>query len=242
MRRSLPFIAASVVLAIGGCMTAPEPVGRQIAHLLIAATILASAPFLAAFLYRAMGHHLLARGMSQLAHPGTLAGEPVRLVPGLASPVVAGLWRPRIFCAEDLASHLDREEVEAVILHERHHRIYRAPLRMVALSALSPALGRLARGRSWLERERARIEIAADRYALAEGASRPAIASALMRLSAAPYLVEAPGFASAADLRIRALLDEPTGLDADGHPRRPLVAVGLLLAACGMAFISAWVS
>lgn len=239
MRRIVPFTTLTLVGAIGGCMAVPQAVGQEVAHALMAAIILSAAVVIASFLYQAIRHHRLAAGMAGLARHGAIGGEPVEFVAGLASPVVAGLWRPRIYCADDLTTRLDPDEVEAVVLHERHHLLDRAPLRMVALAAVAPAMGRVAQGRAWLERERARIEIAADRYALGAGASRPAIAGALLKLSETPGLVGAPGFASAADLRIRALLlDEPTGLDVDRPLVQTVAAVGFLLAACVIAYLS----
>lgn len=237
MPRATPHAALVLVAAIGGCMAVPRTLGLEVAHTFIGAIIVASAVVLASFLYQARRHHGLATGMARLAHRGAIAGQTVDFVPGLSSPLVAGLWRPRIYCGDDLTVVLDQEEVEAVILHERHHLRDRAPLRIVAMSAVAPLLGRFARGRTWLERERARIEIAADRFALAAGASRPAVASALLKLSAAPALVGAPGFATAADLRIRALLDEPTGLDRDRPLARVLATVVFVLATCVVAYL-----
>lgn len=231
-------VGLAVVAAIAGCMVVPRSVGHDTVHALVGAIIVVAGVVSASFLIHARRHHSLAQGMAALARRGALAGETVELVPGLPSPVVAGLWSPRIFCGEDLPSRLDNEELEAVILHERHHQLDRAPLRIVAISALSLIVSRLASGRAWLERERARIEIAADRYALAAGAGRPAIASALLKLSAAPALVGAAGFATAADLRIQALLGEPTGLDRDPPRATALAALGLLIAVCLVAYFS----
>lgn len=237
MPRNPPHVALLVLAAIGGCMAVPQALGREVADAAIGATAVLFSIVLGSFVYQARRHHRLASGMARLAHPGAVAGQSVEFVPGLGSPLVAGLWRPRIYCADDLATQLDAEEVEAVILHERHHVVDRAPLRIVLLAALSPILGRLARGGAWLERERARLEIAADRSALAAGASRPAIAGALLKLSASPPPVGALGFATATDLRIRALLDEPTGLDRD-RPLAAMVAAGLfVLAACVVAYL-----
>jgi hypothetical protein len=64
-------------------------------------------------------------------------------------------------------------------------------------------------GHIWLTRSIAALEIAADRYALAHGASRSALARALFKLQpigGAGLL--GIGFATAADLRLQALLDE----------------------------------
>lgn len=227
----------AVVAAIAGCLVVPQSIGHGTVHAIFGAIIVVAAVVGATFLVHARRHHLLAKGMAALARSGTLAGELVEFVPGLPSPVVAGLWAPQIFCGQDLRDQLDNEELKAVILHERHHQLDRAPLRMVAISALSLLAGLLASGRALLERERARIEIAADHYAIAGGASRSAIAGALLKLSEAPALGGAPGFAGAADLRIRALLGEQTGLDRYPPPAA-VVAVGLLLAACLVAYLS----
>lgn len=237
MRRVGVFVALGALGAIGGCMVAPQSLARDIAHLLLVATTLAVMFLVVACLYQAQRHQRLASGMARLAHRGTLAGQPVEFVQGLSAPIVAGLWAPRIFCGDDLSVRLDEEEIRAVMLHEQHHQRDRAPLRLVALSALTPFLGRTPAGRAWIERERARIEIAADTHALAEGVSRPAIASALLKLSAGPGLAWAPGFATAADLRVRALLGEPTGLDLDRSVAW-IVRAGLLVAACLVVYLT----
>lgn len=227
-------VALAMLASIGGCMAMPQAVAREF----VGAIIVAAAIVLVSFAYHARRHQRLASGMARMARPGAIAGQPVALVPGLGSPVVAGLWRPQIYCADDLSTQLDADEVEAVILHEQHHVVDRAPLRIVLLAAASPLLGRMARGREWLEQERARLEIAADRHAIAAGASRPAIASALLKLSAAPTLADALGFATAADLRIRALLDEPTGPDREPL-LAPTVALGLfVIGACVVAYLT----
>ena len=224
--------------AIAGCMAAPPSVGHQAAHALLTTGIAAAALVVASFFVQAYRHQLLVNTLKGLSREATVAGEPVELVRDLASPFVAGLWRPRIFCPDDLGNRLDRDELEAVILHERHHRLERAPLRMAALSALAPVVCRAAPGRAWLEREAARLEIAADRYALAEGGQRPALASALLKLSPAGWpVLAAPGFASAAELRIRDLLGEATGLDASRPVAHACGAV-LLVAICVVAYFS----
>lgn len=237
MRRVGVFVAVGALGAIGGCMVAPQSLARDIAHLLLVATTLAVTFLVVACLYQAQRHQRLARGMARLACHGTLAGQPVEFVPGLSAPIVAGLWAPRIFCGDDLGMRLDEEEIRAVVLHEQHHQRDRAPLWLVALSALTPIVGRTQAGRAWIERERARIEIAADTYALAEGVSRPAIASALLKLSAGPGLTWAPGFATAADLRVRALLGEPTAVDLDRRVAWT-IPTGLLVVACLVFYLT----
>lgn len=175
----------------------------------LAAALAIGLAAIGSILRQALVHHRLSSALAGLARPATLADQPVSLVPEIAAPTVAGVRRPTIYCSEDLAARLDANEVRAVLLHERHHQLAFAPARLVVLVGLAPIVGRVGVGRSWLERQRARIEIAADDYALRSGAGRPAIARALLKLDAAAPLGSLVGFATAHELRLRALLREP---------------------------------
>ena len=160
-----------------------------------------------------------------------IEGTSVALVPGLGAALVAGLRRPQIYCADDLSERLDSEELRAVILHEHHHQLSRGPAQLVLISALAPILGRIEPGQAWIERERAKVEIAADAYALSAGASRQALASALLKLASSPGLSAAPGFSSAVDLRVRALLGEATGIERGGSGGQ-IAAALVLITSC----------
>lgn len=237
MPRFLLLLMLAGLTAIGGCMVAPQAVGRDVAHVMLAAMAALLTVLVAALLHHARRHRQVAAGLARFAYRGSLAGEPVEFVPGLDAPLVAGLRAPRVFCGDDLHLRLDEEEVRGVILHEQHHQRGRAPLRLVALSGVAALVGRTAVGRAWLERERARIEIAADAHALAAGVSRAALAGALLKLSTVQRFASAPGFATAADLRVRALLGEPTGLDS--HRRLSWAAPGALtVAACLIVYFT----
>ena len=223
--RRMAVLGASTVAAIAACMLTPANGMRGTGHaLLVVGGLLAIALFIAIG-REAWRHQRLVASIARLARPAALDGRSVLLVPGLGAAVVAGLRRPRIFCADDLPERLDAEELRAVILHEHHHQLQGAPARLVLIGALAPVLGRLEGGRAWMERERARLEIAADAYALKSGASRPALASALIKLASRPGLRAAPGFANAADLRVRALLGDATGIEGDGSAGRFGVAL-----------------
>lgn len=237
MRRVALVGSLSLFAAIGTCIVAPEGLTRNIAHLFLVAMTVGITSLAVACLYQAYRHQRLVSGMDRLAHRGWLAGQVVEFVPGLSAPVVAGLWAPRIYCGDDLATLLDEDEIRAVILHEQHHQRDRAPLRLLTLSAITPILVRTQAGRAWTERERARMEIEADTHALDAGVTRPVIASALLKLSAGPALTWAPGFATAADLRVRALLGEPTGLDPDRRLAQIAPAVRLF-AACLVVYLA----
>lgn len=229
MRRTV-LLGSGVLTAIVGCMLVPANGMRGTGHALLVVGGLLAIALLVAIAREAWRHERLAASIARLAIPATIGERSVGLVPGLGAAVVAGLRQPRIFCADDLADRLDAEELRAVILHEHHHQLEGAPAQLVLIGALTPVLGRLEAGRAWMERERARLEIAADAYALASGASRPALASALVKLSSSPGLSVAPGFVSAADLRVRALLGDATGIEGDSSAGRIVSAVVLVVA------------
>lgn len=188
-------------MAAAACATLPAPVLAALAGLLAA-----TAGLILAFALREIRRHQeLARNLDRRASAGIIADHAVWLVPGLNPALVAGLRRARIYCSPDIGDCFDPGEVRAIVLHERHHEIDRAPARLLLLSALAPFVGRMPHGRHWLAAQRAAIEIAADRYAMACGVSRSTLARALLKAEAQP--LAAPGFASEVDLRIKALFE-----------------------------------
>lgn len=237
MRRVRLFIGFGALGAISACVASPLSGAHDLVHVLVVALTFGLAPLLAAGAYEAVRHQRLARGMTRLAYRGTLAGQAVEFVPGLSGACVAGLWSPRIFCGDDLSARLDEDELRAVMLHERHHQRDLAPLRIVALSAVAALIGRSVSGRDWLERKKALIEIAADRYALQQGVNRPTLASSLLKLSAGRGPAWALGFTTALDLRVQALLGEPTGLDLDRRVGGTVPAL-LFVAACIVVYLT----
>ncbi len=223
-------LAAGMLAALIGCMLAPMAGGQVAGHVMMVSTGTLAFAVLIAFTREARRHTLLVKGIARLSRPGSIAGQSVALVPGLGTAFVGGLRAPRIFWGDELAGRLDDAELHAVLVHERHHQLARAPLRIVAVSTLEPWLRHLETGRAWIERERARVEIAADAFALAAGATRPVLASALLKLSSGAQLGALPGFATAADLRIRALIGESTGLEPDRRASWGLAFAGVALA------------
>ena len=182
-------------------------------------------------------HRRVAQGLQREARPALVADRLVGLVPGSGLVLVAGIRGPQIYCSADIVGRLEPDELNAVLLHERHHMLTHAPARLVLLSALAPVLGRLPSGQAWIERERAQIEIAADTHALDNGATRPALARAIFKLQAAPPTTSVAAFASANALRLRALLGEDKAR-ARSTVRR-LVAVAMVAATVGATICSA---
>lgn len=187
---------------------------------LVAAIGLTVGGFVAVSIFwQAHRHRRLSMLLDRTASPARLADHDVGLVSGLAAPCVAGLRRSRIYCPVDLGERLSERELRAVVLHERHHQLVHAPLRLVILAALTPALGRLEVGRRWAERRRAAIEIAADDHALDAGARRPELARALLKLGTASLDGGPPSYASASELRLLHLMGEASPA---GHRLRSL--------------------
>ena len=181
--------------------------------------------------WHAERHRRLASLLDRLAEPAVLGEMQVGVVDGIGPACVAGLRRPRIYCASDLAIQLEPVELRAVLLHERHHQIDRAPARLILLDAVAWPLRRLTMGRRWLAGARTQIEIAADRYALTSGATRADLASALLKLGDQDAPLGVAGYAASSEVRLRALLDDAP----ERLPDRPpwiaaiLVSAGVLL-------------
>lgn len=205
----------------------------------------ASAAVVAAFVMRVAvqvrNHRRLARSLRRDSLRGTHEGVAVHWRPLTAGAVVAGLRDPQIYCDRRLAGRLSDQELMAVVLHERHHQLRRDPLRLLLLSSIEPAVGRFEAGRRWLTRQRAALEIAADRFVLDNGAvNRSALARAILGVGdAQPAPYATAGFSSAQELRLRALVD---GQDARASSARSawlslVASLGLVALACGTAIL-----
>lgn len=168
----------------------------------VAAAVLAVAVTVAV-----LRHGALVRGLRRCSAPTQLSGMPVRLGSLDDSAFVAGLGRPTIYCDARLPQQLTEDELRAVLLHERAHQRALDPARLLMLGLVTPFARRFALGRQWVAVALARREIAADRYALANGARRGELASALLKL---PPVARGhvAGFTPAVDLRLQALLGD----------------------------------
>lgn len=159
-------------------------------------------------------HRRFLRSLDQLASEGELGGVAVRWVPGVA-PFVAGILRPRIYCDPQIRARLTSGQQRAVVLHERYHQRRRDPLRLLLAGALRP-LGHVSRRvAQHLDARDVAREIAADGYAIRNGASRADVAGALVAILAIDGVAVAPGFATALEARVDALLHhgaQPAGM------------------------------
>lgn len=153
------------------------------------------------------------REMQRWTRPTRMRGRVLRVMDAYRSneAFVLGPLRPEIFVSRPLLETLDAEELEAVLLHEEHHQRTLAPLRTLALTSWMRMVGVVPVLVRWIERRLDQLEIDADRYALAGGASPATIASALVKCDRTAGSAGI-GYASAADVRLRQLLgDQPRG-------------------------------
>lgn len=156
----------------------------------------------------------------------------IRVVPGLPNPAfTAGMLRPRIYVASDLASRLSGGELACVLSHEAAHVARRDPLRLSVYRFLGrvlfwiPALKRLADDMA----DEAEI-LADDRAAV----GRPLVlASAILKLAGPPgtRVMEgavAFGGSDLLDRRIRRLAGEEAAVTSH-LTRRSVAGAGLAL-------------
>lgn len=213
---------------LAGSASAMPGHGLPLAPILLGAV---GSSFVIAVAAAAAAHVRVSRSLRATSRSTALGGFDVEVVEGMEGAVVAGLVRPRIYCSDTLSECLDGDELRAVLLHERHHQRTLAPLQLVALAGLSALVGWSDSGRGWVAGQRAGIEIAADRHALRHGIRPDVLARTLLKLAPGARPI-GPGFASAADLRLRALLGEE-GSSTDGPTALPIAAAAFV-AGCAL--------
>lgn len=185
-------------------------------------------------------HRRLARTLARGSVPGTLGSVALRWRPFGSGAAVAGLRAPVIYCDPRLQDDLTGPELSAVVLHERCHQLRRDTLRLLALATVEPLVSLTAAGRQWTQRQRAALEIHADRFALRHGADRADLAGAVLKLGEAAPAGAAAGFASAVELRLQALVD-PEDAELGGEPTaaglRLWLPVAAVASACTVAVV-----
>jgi len=139
-----------------------------------------------------------------------------------------GMLHPRIAVTAALVARLDDEELTATLAHERHHLRRRDPLRYLVLHMLTAAAFLFPVVPGLRQRQEARIELAADRAALAV-ASRGALAGAMLAvLDAAPPRRSGAAWLSATEARIAHL---------GGRALVPGIPLRLVVASVCVAFV-----
>jgi hypothetical protein len=212
--RRLSLTLGSIALVLAGCESltgrqdASPPVPHDAAVAVLVAGVLLASIAAGAIGWQLFAHCAVSRRLGRLARPKMFGGVRVGVVPGQGVALVAGILRPATYCSHDVLVRLDDEELQALLRHEGHHQLTYAPARLVIVSGLGLAFGRIGPIGAWLEGVRAEIEIAADAHAILAGSSRRALARAILKLHDGLTTVSAAEFASAGQLRLHALLGD----------------------------------
>lgn len=174
-----------------------------------------------------------------VAHQLRVRVPNVRVLPGLASPVMWCLWQPVLLWPAGLDKRLTGAGRRAVIAHElahlrrRDHWVRRVEMFAAVLHWWNPLF--------WLARKRLRAdaEFACDAWA-ANLADRRAYAEALLEVcSFQPRHRPAPAVGVIGEGR-RTMQERLTMIMKDGKPGRLNMAVKLLVALMAVAAIPAW--
>ncbi len=127
----------------------------------------------------------------------------------------AGFISPRIYVSRGTIAKLTPEELEALLLHEKHHLVNRVPLKMLAGRCIASILFFIPLLQDLLQRYLIETEIAADRSAIWHQGHRRGIAGALEKLvqqySTSPTPGSAVGAADALPYRIDHLTGRTPG-------------------------------
>lgn len=169
----------------------------------------------------------LGRAAAQLGITGRLSYLP------WAHPAACcyGFTRPDIAVTAGFVTRLDDEQLIAVLAHERQHLRRRDPLRYLALYALSAATFMFPVAAALRRRRETRIELAADRAALAV-APRRALAGALLVALKAPR-IPVPGAAGLTPTEARIAHLSGRAVMPDVPTRQVVASLGLAVAIMG---------
>lgn len=176
----------------------------------------------------------LGRGLHGVSDERSIDGIRVHVVAGGGRMAMAvGTVMPRIFIGDGLLRILSRSERAAVLMHEEHHRLSRAPIRAASLEAWLTLLRWCGPARRRLMDRLSDLEQLADEYATARGSRPASIARALLKTDAA---YSGTAFSYMAERRISALVETERGQSP--RARRlpyewlPLAAVTVMSVAC----------
>jgi hypothetical protein len=152
-----------------------------------------------------------------------------------------GLVSPSIYVSRGMVGKLQMEELEALLLHEKHHLENRDPLKMLLGNVLSSTFFFIPVLRDILERWRVEKEIAADESAIRHQGHKRGIAGALTKLLDDHGMVTLDGVASDSTESLQYRIDHLTG---SVHKRaqflsRPHLVTSLLILTVILAILLA---
>ncbi len=216
----LPVAGAAVVLCVGWMATCPDAaacatvVGGSVVAVVGAAIM---AAFLAAWTARFVWLLDLSRGATNALDGAALPDELTRamdrtsvrnvwcLAASEPTAFCAGGLRRKLYVSRGLIQTLRSDELDAVLLHEAHHRQRFDPLRRAMARSLADTVFFLPVVCWWSDWQIERSELAADRAVLKRLGPRP-LAGALWIVGQSAGAVPAVAFTGAAEVRAAQLL------------------------------------
>jgi hypothetical protein len=142
----------------------------------------------------------------------------------------AGYLRPRVYVSTGAVELLSVDELEAVLLHEQHHRSAHDPLRLACARVLTQALFFLPALRPLHDRHAELVEQHADAAAVASSGQSRALAAALLAFEAsAPH-----GSGGISPERVDSLLGVPM------HRRWPVALIAASIVAVALLIVLVW--
>jgi beta-lactamase regulating signal transducer with metallopeptidase domain len=137
----------------------------------------------------------------------------------------AGIVRSRVYASSGALEQLKTDAFRAAILHEREHQRSHDVAWRIALATLETAVRPIAPARRSAQALALECEFAADRAALAAGATRGGLFDAVVAASGTPVPQPSAGLSGSATVeRLEALASEGPAYTANPAP-----LVGLLL-------------
>lgn len=222
--RHLPPLPIAFLLAIGGVMTASAAAAGCM-------RLARTQRFIWALDRRRSVTPMLAR-LARLSERLDLGGRVLVLDQVPIAAFCFGFLHPRIAVSSSLVATLDDEELLAVLAHERHHLRRRDPLRYLFLHAAGAAACMFPLSGFVRRRLETRIELAADKAAMAV-TSRGALAGALLAvLTTGDTAVIGAAGLTATEARIAHLIGSPT------TPAVPMRAIMASLVPVGVMVVA----
>lgn len=129
--------------------------------------------------------------------------------------ITAGVKQPRIYLSTGAIDALDTQELETVLLHEKHHLVSGDAARIELIAVLRSTFGYLPGLRRLTDRFVRSREFAADDAAVAESRHPASLLTAFIKLHPAQWSASATaGYSNYATLRVRRLM----GMEANVPP------------------------
>jgi len=217
---SLGPLAASTAGAVGWCLILGGSAGGD--PMLLVEAVIGSAISLWTFCValELAAARRVERALVFEAIPAVIGGVPCRLTHALGTDAaVVGVLRPRIYVGFDLVRTLSHDEMKAVLYHEDHHRLTRAPLRAAALTGWLRLFGRATPVRRMVLDRLADLETMADTEAMRRGSTPGSLARALLKGD--EPIGRPAAFSYAAERRVEQLLRHVAGAEPAGNRRLP---------------------